>query len=247
MNLKNIIKKTKLLIRDPREFCRTASRSIRPVPQPYRRNFRMNLRQWLLYHHKNVVFTKTSWMGVRTLKNPFDAWIYQEIIYEVKPDVIIEIGSAEGGSTLYFANLLDIICKGRVLSIEIDRSNYKVRHDRIVELTGDCLAPETIRKAADLCRNKTVMAIHDGDHNKGHVLEDLRAYSSLVSVGSYFIVEDGIVDLFRPGDGIRGAYRDGPLAAVEEFLKENRSFVADTARERYLLTYNPKGFLRRVC
>ena len=86
----------------------------------YSERFQMTLREWLIYHHKDIVYDKCTWMGVRALKNPFDAWIYQEIIYEVKPDVIVEIGSAEGGSTLFFANLLDLLGSGTVVSVDID-------------------------------------------------------------------------------------------------------------------------------
>ena len=84
-----------------------------------------------------------------------------------------------------------------------------------------------------------------GDHRKESVLGNLWNYSEFVGVGSYFIVEDGVIDLFRPGDGI-GDFFEGPLAALQEFLGENADFEVDQKRERYLLTYNPRGFLRRV-
>jgi cephalosporin hydroxylase len=184
-------------------------------------------------------------MGVRALKSPFDAWIYQEIIYEVKPDIIIEIGSAEGGSTLYFANLFDLLGKGQVISIDIDRTNFKVKHDRIVIITGDCSSQEVAGKVSQLCQGKKVLVIHDGDHSKDAVLRDLAIYSKLVSVSSYLIVEDGIVDLFKPGDGMGQLY-EGPLKAVDEFLRSNTDFIVDMERERYLLTYNPRGFLKRI-
>jgi cephalosporin hydroxylase len=184
-------------------------------------------------------------MGVRALKNPFDAWIYQEIIYEVKPDVIVEIGSAEGGSTLYFANLLDILRKGRVISVDIDRTKYKIKHKRIITVTGNSSSPGIISKVTKFCKGKSVLIIHDADHSKNQVLNDLNNYSPLVSIDSYFIVEDSIVDLFKPGVDF-GDYREGPLAAVEEFLDKNNNFVADAKRERYILTYNPMGFLKRI-
>ena len=220
-------------------------RIFRPMRKAYRRKFRMRLRQWLIYHQGNIVFDKCYWMGVHTLKNPLDAWIYQEIIYDVQPDVIIEIGSLEGGSTLYFAHLLDILTKGMVISIDIHRTRFSVKHNRIVVVTGDSSSQEVISQVSELCKGKSVLIVHDGDHHKEQVLKDLQNYSKFVSVNSYFIVEDGIIDLFKPGDGI-GSYGEGPLAAVEEFLKENPEFVVDTGRERYILTYNPGGFLKRV-
>ncbi len=205
----------------------------------------MSLRQWILHHQQRVVFNDCRWMGVPTWKSPLDAWIYQEIIYEVKPAYIIEIGSAAGGSTLYFAHLLDLLGNGIVISIDIDRSRYSVEHDRIATITGDSSSPEVVARTREICRGKSVLIVHDGGHKTEQVLKDLEAYSTLVSVGSYFIVEDGIIDLFRPNDGIAD-FNDGPLAAIEHFLSRNSNFVSDVGRERYIATYNPKGFLKRI-
>jgi cephalosporin hydroxylase len=216
-----------------------------PMRKDYRSRWNMKLKRWLIYHHKNIVLDKCYWMGVHALKNPLDAWIYQEIIYEVQPDVLIEIGSAEGGSTLYFAHLLDLLGRGRVLSIDIDRTNYHVRHERIVALTGNSSSREILSRVSEFCEGKSGLVVHDGDHRKEQVLKDLRNYSKFVSLNSYFIVEDGIVDIFRPGDGI-GEEGEWALAAVEQFISENPDFVVDAERERYILTYNPKGFLRRI-
>lgn len=205
----------------------------------------MTLSKWLLHHQSNIVFEKCYWMGVRALKNPLDAWIYQEIIHEIKPDVVIEIGSAEGGGTLYLANLLDLVDKGKVISIDIDRSKYNVKHDRIVTITGDSASPEVVEKVAEQCNGKTVLVLHDGEHSREQVTKDLQAYSGFVSVNSYFIVEDGIIDLFKPKDSL-GGRKDGPLIAVEQFIKNNSNFIVDKERERYILTYNPKGYLKRI-
>lgn len=226
-------------------FWQRIRRIFRPMRKDYRRKFNMKLSQWLVYHQKNIVFNKCYWMGVHTLKNPLDAWIYQEIIYEVQPDVIIEIGSLEGGSTLYFAHLLDILGKGMVISIDIHRTKYNVKHNRIVVITGDSSSQEVLLKVSELSKGKSVLIMHDGDHRKEQVLKDLQNYSKFVSLNSYFIVEDGIIDLFKPGDSI-GSHKEGPLVAVEQFLEKNHDFVVDTERERYLLTYNPRGFLKRI-
>ena len=215
------------------------------VKEEYRHRFQMNLGQWLLYHQRQVVFDKCHWMGVKAYKNPFDAWIYQEALYDVKPDVVIEIGSAEGGSTLYLAHLLDLLGGGIVVSIDIDRSKFSVKHERIVTLTGDSSSGDMIAKVSAICQGKKVLVIHDGDHRKDPCLKDLRAYSKFVTLNSYLIVEDGIIDLSTPGDGI-GTLEPGPLAAIQQFVSENPHFVIDEDRERYLLTYNPRGFLKRV-
>jgi len=211
----------------------------------YNDEYRMSLRQWLIHHQKDIVFDKVKWLGMPVRKNILDAWIYQEIIYEIRPDVIIEIGSKYGGSTRYFANLLDLLDKGTVISIDMDRSVYSLVHDRVKVLTGKSSDPAILYEVGRLCKGKSVMVIQDGDHNKGQVLEDLENYSGFVSIDSYFIVEDGIVDLFHPGDSL-GFDREGPLKATEEFLRGHPEFVCDMSRERYLLTYNPKGFLKRI-
>jgi len=236
----------RLLLRDPRNGVKRIARFLRPMRKDYRRRFQMTLRDWLLYHQRQVGFTECRWMGVRAWKNPLDAWIYQEILFEVKPDVVVEIGSGEGGSTLFLAHLLDLLGKGQVLSIDIDRSFFHLTHPRITILTGDSSSPEMVAKVHELCRGKIVLVVQDGNHTKEGVLKDLRSYSDLVSLHSYFIVEDGIIDLYVPRDGI-GSFDEGPLVGVTEFLKENPQFEVDRKKERYLMTYNPMGYLRRVC
>ncbi|RZB38064.1 MAG: hypothetical protein SRB2_00410 [Desulfobacteraceae bacterium Eth-SRB2] len=211
----------------------------------YQDKYRMMLRDWLIYHQKEIVFDQVTWMGIPILKNVLDAWIYQEILYEVQPHVVIEIGSRYGGSTKYFADIMGILGKGEVVSIDMDRSVYDLEHERVTALTGNSSDPEILSAVEERCKNKTVMVIQDGDHRMPQVLEDLENYSKFVSINSYFIIEDGIVDLYHHGDSL-GFEEKGPLAAIEEFLSHNSHFAIDSSRERYLLTYNPKGFLKRI-
>jgi len=210
----------------------------------YRRRWDRGLRRWLLRYQTKVLFDKVSWMGVPAWKNVLDAWVYQQIIYETKPEIVIEIGNAEGGSTLYLANLLDLIGGGEVIAVDIDHSRFKVRHPRITLVTGDSLAPATLAQVESRRRGRQGLVIHDGDHSREHVLADLRAYAGFVRPGSYLIVEDTITDLFRAGDGIGSL--DGPLHAVEDFVREDRRFEIDLDAEFFLLTYNPRGFLKRI-
>jgi cephalosporin hydroxylase len=220
--------------------------SFRPSARAYRTRYQtMSLHEWLVYHQQHLAFGRCTWMGVTTIKNPLDAWVYQEIIHQVRPGVIVEIGSAEGGSTLYLAHLLDLLGSGTVVSVDLDRSRFHVTHPRIVTVTGHSSAPPTVAQVAAICAGQSVLVIHDGDHTREQVLADLLAYAPLVSPGSYLIVEDGIVDLFRSAE-MSWTDDDGPLAATEQFLRENPGFVVDAERERYILTYNPRGYLKRV-
>ena len=211
----------------------------------YARTYAMTLAKWMLYHQDNIVFERVHWMGVRTLKNPLDCWIYQEILWETKPEVLVEIGSLHGGSTMFFCHLFDIIGGGRVISVDVDRSVYQARHPRLLDVTGDCADPAVVAQVAEACRGKRAMVVHDADHSKEAVLQSLRLYSGLVAVGHYFIVEDGHQDVFHPSVRL-GWDRPGPVAAVREFLAGDDRFVIDCERERYLITYNPGGFLKRV-
>jgi cephalosporin hydroxylase len=219
----------------------------KPLRRPYYADkYNMTLRDWLIYHQNDIVFDQVKWMGIPALKNVLDAWIYQEILYEVQPDVLVEIGSRYGGSTKYFADIMSILGKGKVISIDIDRSVYELEHERVTALTGNSSDHEILSAVEEWCKNKTVMVIQDGDHRRHQVLKDLENYSKFVSINSYFIVEDGIVDLYHHGDSL-GFDEKGPLAAIEEFLNDNPHFEIDCPRERYILTYNPKGFLKRIC
>ncbi len=248
---RRVVKALALLRDDPYALYQRLSLRLRGRYRPqlkpeFRGQFGLTVPEWLHYHHRELIKKKRiSWMGVPTLKSALDAWVYQEILHELKPEVVVEIGSWAGGSTLYFAHLLDILGHGRVVSVDIDRSHYWVRHPRIDEITGDSGSPDVIAAVARLCAGKSGLVVHDGGHGREQVLRDLHAYSAFVSHGSYLIVEDGLSDVFVPGRGI-GKAKGGPLLAVEEFLKTRTDFVADRARERYLITYNPKGYLKRV-
>jgi cephalosporin hydroxylase len=207
-------------------------------------NFNMTLLEWLENHHNKITFDKVSWMGVPFHKNVLDAWIYQELIFKIKPDVIVEIGSENGGSTIYFAHLLDCIGKGMVISVDIDRKAYKAKHDRITTITGHSSAEWVIEEVHRHCKDKIVLINQDGGHSEDQVFRDLTNYSDLVSIGSYFIVEDSLLDLCN--EPLRAGISKGPLMAINKFLETNHNFTIDLECERYILTANPSGYLKRI-
>lgn len=223
--------------------------AVRETKTYYHERYEMTLREWLLLHQKEIVFTQSLWMGIAMWKNPMDAWIYQEIFFEVQPDYVIEIGSAHGGSTLFAAQMLDLVGNGSVISIDINRARFKPNHRRIIEIKGDCSSAEIVDQVHALCSGKKVCLIHDGDHSYEAVLRDLRLYCDLIAPGGYLIIEDSILDIF-PSDEpypLEPYFSGkGPLWAIEQFLAEHKEFEVDMTRERYYLTYNQKGFLKRV-
>lgn len=219
----------------------------------------MSLREWSYYHSSAILGVphseedergpiRMTYHGIPIRKNPLDLWIYQEVIFDLKPDLIIEIGSAHGGSTLWLAHQLDLLGneKAKVLSLDIDRTPYLASHPRIVELTGDSSSPDLVRQVSVHREKASVVLIcHDGNHTAEGVTKDLRAYADMVTPGSYFIVEDGLGDLKRTWGQSQYTGEGGPLQAVLEFLKERKDYQIDYDKERYILTQNNLGFLRR--
>lgn len=188
-------------------------------------------------------WNSTYWLGVSTQKCPLDCWIYQEIIFELKPDVIIESGTANGGSALFLASLCDLVNNGRVITIDIEDIKDRPQHKRIKYLLGSSTSEEIIEEVRRLIGDKDkVMVILDSDHHKEHVLNELRIYNKFVAREHYLIVEDTNIN----GHPVALEFGPGPMEAVEEFLRENKNFIVDKSKERLYLTFNPGGYLRKI-
>jgi len=195
-----------------------------------------------LYYHTGTWAKGTDWMGVPVYKCPLDLWVYQDIIYEVQPDLVIETGTAHGGSALFMAHLFDILRKGVVATVDLLVDEKRPIHDRIIYLQGSSVDPSMLGTMATYAKTaKKVMVILDSDHQRDHVLKELNAYWSFVTPGSYLIVEDTNVN----GHPIEWSLGPGPTEAVQEFLSTNHQFMVDNTREKFLLTQNPGGYLRR--
>ena len=185
----------------------------------------------------------STYHGIRTLKNPLDLWVYQEILWESKPDFIIEIGNFYGGSTLALAHMCDLIGNGRILAVDSchDHIVRQAReHPRVSLFTGDACAMLPQVKAA-IPPDSSVMVIDDSAHSYEHTLKVLENFADLVGVGNYFIVEDGICH-----HGLDVGPQPGPYEAVEAFIRSNKSFIVDRDRENFGITWNPKGYLKKI-
>ena len=182
---------------------------------------------------------KIKWEGIVCEKCPFDLWIYQEILHEIKPDWIIECGTKHGGTTLFLARILDIIGKGHIVSIDI---NYEERpkHSRITYHLGNSVHLSTFEKLPEF--NGTVLVILDSAHTKNHVYKEMELYGQFVSKGSYLIVEDTNLS-FHP---IPRFISNSPWQAVSKFLKEHPEFMPDRSKERFGITFNPRGYLKKL-
>ncbi|HEY0404496.1 MAG TPA: CmcI family methyltransferase [Pyrinomonadaceae bacterium] len=198
----------------------------------------------LYYYAKQRTWkNNTFWLDVPTAKCPLDLWIYQEIICETKPDLIIETGTAYGGSALFLASICDLLNHGRLITIDIEEQPGRPAHDRIEYLSGSSVSTEMAAMVKSLTKSAgRVMVILDSDHRAAHVLRELEIYSPLVSIGCYLIVEDTNAN----GHPVLPLYGAGPTEAVEQFMKTRTSFVVDREREKFFMTFNPRGYLRRV-
>ena len=128
-------------------------------------------------------------------------------------------------------------------SIDIKDHKDKPEHNRITYLLGSSTSPQTAQKVKDLIRpGENVMVVLDSDHRAAHVLREFRIYAPLVTQGNYLIVEDTNIN----GHPVRPDFGPGPMEALQEFAKENSDFVIDRRREKFMLTFNPRGYLRKT-
>ena len=191
------------------------------------------------------LFWTTTFLGVHTLKAPTDLWIYQEIIYRTAPEVIVECGVCQGGTTLYLATLSDILGQGEIVACDITLAGVQPRvreHPRVTLIEGSSTDPAIVAQVATRCRGRRTMVILDSDHSEAHVAAELRAYAPLVTPGCYLICEDTNVN----GHPVLPGHGPGPFEAVAKFLAHNPGWHTDPTCERLLLTFNPSGYLRRL-
>lgn len=211
---------------------RLTSPAVREILDQFHRLFYDDRRTW----------RKNSWRGATTWKSPNDLWLYQEIIHSVKPGLIIETGTAFGGSATYMGWLLDAEGRGAVVSVDIAPRGTPP-HPRVTYVTGSSTDPEIVSRVKGMIpAGEPVMVILDSDHSERHVYDELCAYADLVTPGSYLIVEDTNVN----GHPAHPGHGPGPMEAARRFLAERADYVVDENMHRLMLTLNPQGYLLRV-
>lgn len=213
-------------------------------------------------HDFNVVSNKElysynfSWMGRPIIQYPQDMIAMQELLWNIKPDLLIETGIAHGGSLIYYASIMELIGKGKVIGIDIDiREHNRVEieahpmYKRIEMIQGSAIDLQIIEQIkTHIQPGMTVMVSLDSNHTHEHVLEELKLYSPFVTKGSYCVVFDTIVEDMpkamydRPWD-----VGNNPKTAVWEFLKTTSDFEIDTHIDnKLLISVAPQGYLKRI-
>jgi cephalosporin hydroxylase len=188
------------------------------------------------------IYNHTTWMGVPCLQCPLDLWIYQEILMDVRPDLVIETGTHRGGSALFLAHMLDLLGGGTVFTIDPVTLEGRPQHPRIHYVLGSSTDAGLIQALLRARPAERRLVILDADHTQAHVAAELALLVPYVSVGSYVIVEDTNIN----GHPTYPTFGPGPWEAVEDFLCTHPAFVPDSTREKFLMTFNPRGYLRRM-
>ena len=214
--------------------------------------------RWLECSSKYNYSYNYEWMGRPVIQFPPDMIAIQEIIWKIKPDLIIETGIARGGSLIYYASLLELIKQnGLVLGIDIDIREHNrdaitdhSMNKRIKMIEGSSIDFDVIQQVKEICKNKkSILVILDSNHSHNHVLSELKSYSSLVTPGSYLIVLDTIVEDLPDGFVQNRPWGKGnnPKTAVWEFLETEKRFVIDKDIEnKLLITVAPDGYLKCI-
>ncbi|OGJ87028.1 MAG: hydroxylase [Candidatus Raymondbacteria bacterium RifOxyA12_full_50_37] len=209
------------------------------------------------------VYTFT-WFGRPIIQLPDDILRIQEIIYSIKPDVIIETGVAHGGSLIFYASLCKAIGKGQVIGIDIEiRSHNKKAIEEhelssyITLLEGSSVAPLLVEEVRQLVAKKeTVLILLDSNHTRQHVLLELEAYAPLVTKGSFIVVTDGIMkDLENAPRSQLDWKENNPYNAAREFIAKNHDFIIkepiwpfneSNGLNKHVATYWPGAWLMRI-
>lgn len=210
-----------------------------------------------------------TWLGRPIIQNPEDIVRMQEIVWTVKPDVIIETGIAHGGSLIFYASLLDNLRKGKVIGVDIEirpinreaLEKHPLFH-KLCLIESSSVAPETIKMVkSEIPENASVMVVLDSSHTRKHVRKELEMYSSLVTKESFIVVTDGSQKYLGETPRAQQDYKDyakrwendNPLNAIEEFLNDNTNFecvepefLFNESQLNFRITHWPKAFLRRV-
>ena len=217
--------------------------------------------KWLIACHKYEYSYHFTWLGLPIIQYPQDIIAIQEIIWKVKPDLVIETGVARGGSLLLSASILELIGHGTVLGIDVDirefnKKNIKKSHliKRISMIQGSSIDKKVVARVKKFAKGKKrILLFLDSAHTFEHVLEELNSYSPLVKKGSYIVVFDTMTENF-PNNWFKknGTYKtlnktNNPKTAVHKFLKSNKRFKIDKEfGEKLLISCAPDGFLKCV-
>jgi cephalosporin hydroxylase len=195
-----------------------------------------------------------TWTGIPIIQMPEDILMMQELLWRVRPDVIVESGVAHGGALVLYASILELLGKGHVIGVDVEIRKYNrlainshALSHRITLLEGDSVADDTVAAVRSRIRpGDRVMVALDSNHTKAHVAAELERYAPLVTPGSYCVVFDSVMTMVSDAPNGKPEWdEDNPLEAVRDFLATTDEFEIDPDFNRLSVTYCQSGFLRR--
>lgn len=211
---------------------------------------------WLKTSAHHRLMYEPTWLGIPIIQYSSDVVMMQELLWKVRPDVIIETGVAHGGTAILYASILELIGKGQVVGIDIEIRQYnKIAiqghplSKRIQLIEGSSVSDEVLQQVERLVEGKqTVMVTFDSNHSYEHVKREIELYSKFVTPDSYMVVMDGAqAQVWDLPNGKAEWKTDNPLKAIEEFISENEDkWQEDPYYNRLKITSNPRGFLKRL-
>lgn len=209
---------------------------------------------WIKASFQHRVMYEPTWLGIPIIQYPNDIVMMQELIWKLRPDVIIETGIGHGGSTIFYSSLLELLGKGAVIGVDIEiRKHNKLAikshplSKRIKLIEGSSVSREVINQIRNMIpANSEVLVILDSNHSYQHVLMELSLYKDFISPGGYLVVMDGVQEMLGDTPSGKPEWKeDNPLAAIREFLSNNLDWQEDGYYLRTYISCNPSGFLRR--
>ncbi len=238
------------------KFTQERNRAINEISQD--EDLKKKSLDWMIHADKYKYTYNYTWLGRPIIKYPNDIVFMQEIIWDVKPDLIIETGIAHGGSIIFSASILELIGEnGQVVGIDVDiRKHNRIEiekhpmYKRIVMFEGNSVSEEIVIKIRKIAKNKKrVMVFLDSNHTHKHVLKELEFYAPLVTVGSYLVLPDTFIEYFPKGYCSDRPWDVGnnPMTALREFLLKNDNFIIDKEKaNKLMITEAFDGYLKRI-
>ena len=204
------------------------------------------------FYHK--VMYEPTWLGIPIIQFPNDVVFLQELIWKNRPDTIIETGVAHGGATIFYASMLELLGKGKVIGVDVEIRKYNrlainshPLSRRIELIEGSSIDPKIFEEVTlRSYSGSNVMVLLDSSHSYKHVLAEMELYSKLIQPGGYMVVMDSVQEMLSDTPSGKKEWKeDNPFSAIREFLSRHQDWKPDHYYTRTHITCNPGGFLRK--
>jgi cephalosporin hydroxylase len=204
---------------------------------------------------QNKLSYEVTWLGIPIIQIPEDILMVQELLWKIRPDIVVESGVAHGGALILYASIMELLGRGHVVGVDIEIRKYNrlaiESHPmarRITLVEGSSTDTATLEVVRGLVpRGSRTMVMLDSNHTRAHVREELELYAPMVTPGSYLVVFDEVMPMVADSPNAKPGWDlDNPLEAVHDFLSTHPEFEVDRAYERLVTTYCRSGFLRRL-